>query len=74
MTGAGVAWVEAGWGCCLWGGLPSVAWVSAIRASTSRGGRWSSYPLIRFPMTKYEPADLRFALGLELIVLSLHES
>ena len=38
------------------------------------GGRWSSYPLIRFPMTKYEPADLRFALGLELIVLSLHES
>lgn len=31
-------------------------------------------PLHRFPMTKYEPADLRFALGLELIVLSLHES
>ena len=32
------------------------------------------HPIIRFPMTKYEPADLRFALGLELIVLSLHES
>ena len=32
------------------------------------------HPIIRFLMTKYERVDLRFALGLELIVLSLHES
>ena len=76
--------VEAGWGCCLWGGLPSVAWVSvpsvawvsAIRASTSRGVTLEllspyTVPYDQVRTSRSSPSE---SLGLGLIVLSLRES